>query len=43
MIKTEINNGTPIPPEWFRAIQTPSFSRAENEVGHLPLPDGIGG
>jgi len=40
MLKTAINNGTPISPEWFRAIQTPSFSRAENEVGHLPLPDG---
>ncbi|MFA6690037.1 MAG: hypothetical protein WCS18_11225, partial [Sphaerochaetaceae bacterium] len=40
MIKTEITNGAVIPPEWFRAMQTPSYSRAENEVGHLPLPDG---
>ena len=43
MFKTAINSGWRAVTGWFRAMQDLSYSKASNEVGHLPTPDGIGG
>ena len=38
MQKQQITTGTPIPPEWYNAMQTPTYEGTDEEVGHLPLP-----
>jgi len=43
MIKTAIKTGWRAVTGWFSAMQDLSYSKASNEVGHLPTPDGIGG
>ena len=43
MIKTAIKSGWRAVTGWFSAMQDLSYSKASNEVGHLPTPDGIGG
>ena len=40
MQKQQITTGTPIPPEWYNAMQNPTFSGTDEDVGHLPLPPG---
>jgi len=39
MIKPNIKNGWIAIVDWFRAMQDLSYTKAEDEVGHLPLPD----
>jgi len=43
MIKTAIKNGWRAVTGWFSAMQDLSYSKAANEVGYLPTPNGIGG
>lgn len=42
MQKQQITTGTPIPPEWYNAMQTPTYEGTDEEVGHLPLPPNYG-
>ena len=42
MNKINFKTGTIIPPELMNALQNPSFTNAEEEAGHLPLPPNYG-
>lgn len=42
MQKQQITTGTPIPPEWYNAMQTPTYEGTDEDVGHLPLPPNYG-
>jgi hypothetical protein len=38
MQKQQITTGTPVPPEWYNAMQNPTYGGTGEDVGHLPLP-----
>lgn len=38
MQKMQFTTGMPIPPELLNALQNPTFSGTDEDVGHLPLP-----
>lgn len=38
MQKQQITTGTPVPPEWYNAMQNPTYEGTDEDVGHLPLP-----
>ena len=42
MNKINFKTGNIIPPELMNALQNPSFTNAEEEAGHLPLPPNYG-
>ena len=42
MQKQQITTGTPVPPEWYNAMQTPTYEGTDEDVGHLPLPPNYG-
>ena len=42
MNKINFKTGSIIPPELMNALQNPSFTNDEEEVGHLPLPPNYG-
>ncbi len=40
MQKQQITTGIPLPPEWYNAMQNPTYEGTDEDVGHLPLPPG---